>query len=390
MIDGSNIEGLTVSVHKSDMALCPDAASFKRLPFYDTEHGKVAMLMCDIHTPAGEPSTGCTRSNLKKEIERMKAKGFSTMNVGFEPEFFLLKNKPCVKLEKNDLIDNDTYCSDSAASSVMREIMFELERAGIICTTAHHERSPSQYEITYSYSNAVAACDNILIVRNLIKAIALKYGYHATFMPKPVSNLNGSGLHTNVSLMSSASGKNAFAGKDGVSSVAKNFIAGILNHARGLSLLTNPTINSYKRLGVGGYEAPVNINWGNSNRSSMIRVPDCSGSSSRVEIRSTDSTANPYVAVSGILAAGLDGITKKLNVEATNKNIYLMDEGERKEKGLTYLPSTLDEALMEFEKDDIVKNCVGAELSTALIKRAKKEVTEYNRLVNSFDFDRYF
>jgi glutamine synthetase len=391
-IDGSNIAGCT-SVNTADTILKPDLNSFRRLPFYDSEHGNVAMFMCDIYSADGKPSSGCARSNLKRELSKMNDLGFSKMNIGFEPEFFLFKKKPVGVVTVEDFVDTGRHYaneSNDRCVNIRREIMFELKRMGIKCSTSHHEHAPSQYEITYRYLDALDACDTILMVRALIKAVAEKHNLYATFMPKPVSKMAGNGLHANISLM--RDGENAFADTKGyISNIGKAFITGVLTHARGLCLLTNPTINSYKRIGLDGYEAPVNICWGEANRSSMVRVPLSKGEASRIEVRNVDSTANPYLATAGMLAAGLDGIRRELPlIKPMNSDIYKLSNDERAKLSLRCLPANLDEAIAEFENDDIIKDCLPAEMCKSLVELKRKEVREYNRMVNSFDFDNYF
>lgn len=389
MIDGSNIKGLS-SVDCADMMLCPDIDSFRRLPFYDSEFGGVAMFMCDLAEPNGSVAKGCVRSNLKRELEKMRSVGFEDMNVGFEPEFFIFKKKPVALVKEKHFVDFEKYdsseCSD-VGGKIIKEVMCQFEKMGINNLTGHHECAPSQFELTYKYSDALKACDNIVLARLLIKDIAKKYGCRATFMPKPVSHLAGSGLHTNVSLLKE--GKNAFASAEGISETGRKFISGILTHAEGLCFLTNPTINSYKRL-ISGFEAPVNICWSMANRSAMIRVPKTSGESCRAEVRNVDSTSNPYLAVAGILAAGLDGIKNGMPVAAVDHDIFRLNEEEKSKLNLACLPTNLSEAIEKFELDMVVGGSMTVEIAEKLVEIKKKEVYEYNKLVNSFDFDNYF
>ncbi|MCL2621991.1 MAG: glutamine synthetase family protein [Firmicutes bacterium] len=393
MIDGSNIKGLTV-VNEADVMLKPDLESFRRLPFYDSTYGNVACFMCDFMSPEGKAIDCCTRTNLKRELSKMVKAGFDVMNVGYEPEFFILKNKPTSKIEKQHLIDNDAYCAidgTDISTRIRREIMYELERVGIHCTTSHHEVATSQYEVTYKYADALRACDNFLLVKMLVKAVVAKNGMAATFMPKPCETMAGNGLHTNISLVKE--GKNIFANQqgNGLSDVAISFITGVLTHARGLSLLTNPTINSYKRLGLDGFEAPVSVCWGESNRSSMIRVPNSYGNSSRAEIRITDSSCNPYLAAAGILASGLDGIVNKIpHIKPVERNIFSLTSSEREKLNLKTIALKLGEAVFGFETDEVLLNCMPSVMAKKLINYKKAESETYRHVVNSFDFDNYF
>ena len=298
MIDGSSILGMA-SVEDSDRALVPELASFRRW-----EDG-IGLVMCDV------PGV-CSRSTLKRELGEIK------MNVGFEPEFFLLRDSMHT--------DNANY-GDAAGDDIRREIMAELEKIGIVPLTAHHERAPSQHEITYRYADALTSCDNLILGKLITERVAHRHGLVANFEPKPFEGVNGNGLHTNVSLWEG--GKNTFA------STSKHFMAGVLTHARALCFLTNPSVNSYKRL-VAGYEAPVNITWGHRDRSSMIRIPRATGDAARIEIRNPDATMNPYLGVAAILRAGMDGVERKLLPPEVGT-----------------LPSSLEEAKTEFSKSEL-------------------------------------
>lgn len=393
LIDGSSIRGLS-TISKSDAFLRPDPATFTVLPYFDNGFGGVASLMCDLLSPEGGEMPNCSRSNLKRELAKMNAMCFTTMNIGFEPEFFLLKSKKYATVKKADLVNTGNYCSGESTDDctvIRREIMHELMRAGLDVICANAERATSQHEITYRYRDALSACDTLLLVKFLIKTIAKAHGYHATFMPKLVKKVNGSGLHTNISL-ATATNKNIFTGSgtEIISPTAKAFTAGVLKHARALAFLTNPSINSYKRL-IPGYEAPVNVCWSNANRSAMIRVPGEGAESARIEIRCTDSTANPYLAVSGILAAGLDGIKSKLVVaDPVGTNAYELTDVEKKKMKLACLPCCLTEALAEFALSNIIKSAVTPEIAETLIRMKTEEVCEYRTHIGEFDFDKYF
>jgi len=393
LIDGSSIRGLA-TIHNSDIFLRPDLATFTYLPYFSNGFGGVASFMCDFLNHAGEEMATCSRSNLKRELNKMNEMGFTVMNVGFEPEFFLLKSKKYTMVKKADLTNAGNYCGGESiddCTTVRREIMHELMRMGLDVICANTERATSQHEITYRYREALSACDTLLLVKFLIKAIAKSRGYSATFMPKLVRKVNGSGLHTNISL-GTATCKNVFTGKDGeiISDTAKAFTAGILKYARALAFLTNPSINSYKRL-VPGYEAPVNICWSTANRSAMIRIPGEGAESARIEVRCTDSTCNPYLAVSGLLVAGLDGIKNNLKVaDPIGVNAYELTDAEKKKMKLTCLPCCLTEAMMEFTLSDFVKSSVTPEIAETLVRMKTEEVCEYRTHIGEFDFEKYF
>ena len=390
MVDGSNIRGFS-TVNAADTLLAPDLSTFKLLPFFESQYGSVAIMICDVLTPDGKVAPGCTRSNLKRELGKLNALGFSKMNVGFEPEFFIFKDK---SIAKSGLLDNGIYCADEnndEGAAIRREIMYELGRIGIEAATSHHECAPGQYELTYKFTDALAACDNILLFKFLVKAIVKKHGYAVTFMPKPIMGIAGNGLHTNVSLMTKDD-NNAFwdVEKQAISGTAKEFIKGVLLHARGISILTNPTINSYKRL-VSGYEAPVTICWSVANRSSMIRVPMATGSAARIEIRNTDSSANPYLAIAGILSAGLDGIKSKTPlIPSLDHNVFKLTSQEKRKLRLRDLPASLSEAITEFKADKVIKRCVTKKIADEIIACKQTEIRNYNTIVNNFDLEHYF
>ena len=335
-IDGSSVLE-TITTDRSDLALMPDLDSFRLFPIESSEFGNVAVLMCNLINPDGLPAVGCTRSILRKELHAMNMLGFTKLNIGFEPEFFLL-NADSTHSDSGTYaeIENDTL------AHIRREILFELTRIGIIPLTSHHERAPSAHEITYKYSDAMRTCDNLVLGMLITKAVAKRHGFHATFEPKPFEGINGNGLHTNISLKKN--GKNIFAGDNGLSVTAKHFLAGILAHAKSLCYITNPTENSYKRL-VKGFEAPVNICWGHYDRNAMIRIPKATGVSTRIEIRAPDSTMNPYLGAAVILRAGLDGINRKL----LSPKPARCDDA----KDIETLPNSLKESLSEFTKSPL-------------------------------------
>lgn len=314
MFDGSSILGF-VRIHESDMFLHPDLDTFLILSWEDTSYGKVARFICDVYKPVGMNKRvrfeGDPRYILKQNLEKMKKAGFEAFNVGVEPEFFLFKLDDRLEptLEFNDDGGYFDMSPIDCAEDCRRDIVLELQKIGFVVEAAHHEVSTGQYEINFKFNDALEACDKLQTFKIVVKNIAKRHGLHATFMPKPVAGINGSGIHTNCSLQTK-DGKNAFYdenAKNGLSEVCLKWISGILTHARGFSLIANPIVNSYKRI-VPGFEAPCYISWSDSNRSTMIRILAARGVRTRTEIRSVDACAKPYLVMSAILAAGLDEI----------------------------------------------------------------------------------
>lgn len=358
MLDGSSVAGFK-EVHESDLYLLPDYKSFRRTPFYDDELGNMAIVVCDVTDTNGKPIAGCTRSILQERLKKAKKIGAATVNIGFEPEFFLFRQKPDGNKDMFELLlDCAGYAaieSDSGAR-IRREIIVEMSKCKIHPITSIHENAPSQHEISYAYADALSACDNLIILKMLIGDIAKSHGLLAVFSPKPIHGVCGNGLHTHISL-EDKDGKNMFACKQNRLSIfAMHFIAGILTHAKALCYLTNATQESYKRL-VPGYEAPTNICWGWQNRSTMIRIPKACGRATRLEIRNPDCSSNPYLAVAGIVMAGIDGIKNELVAPAPiDVNVYRLTEKERIELGIASLPKSIEEAQAEYEKNQLFKN----------------------------------
>lgn len=391
MFDGSSIEGF-VRIEESDMYLHPDLNTWLVFP-WGGENGTIARLICDVYTPSGEPFLGDPRANLKRMVEEMKGLGFSKFNLGPEPEFFLFK------LDSNgeptmDLNDNGGYfdlAPTDLGENCRRDIVLELEKLGFEIEASHHEVAPGQHEIDWKYADAVEACDNIQTFKLVVKTIARKHGLHATFMPKPVFGIAGSGMHFNLSLFTE-DGQNAFYDENEsmkLSKVCKHFVAGILAHAKGLTAVCNPTVNSYKRL-VPGYEAPVYIAWSGQNRSPLIRIPESRGVSTRVELRSVDPAANPYLAMATILAAGLSGIKQNLPVPAPiDRNIYAMSSTERQAAGIEDLPSSLSRAISYLAEDEVVKNALGKHIYANFVEAKKLEWTAYRSQVTQWELDQY-
>ncbi|MDY0276449.1 MAG: type I glutamate--ammonia ligase [Acholeplasma sp.] len=391
MFDGSSIEGF-VRIQEADMFLYPDLNTWLIMSFEDIKEGSVARLICNVHKPDGTPFEGDPRFILKKQLEKMHSKGFKAFNIGVEPEFFLLKldenKKPTLELTDDggyfDLSPIDT------SENVRRDIVLELERLGFVVEAAHHEVAYGQHEVNFQFDSALEACDNIQTFKMVVKNVARRHGYHASFMPKPISGINGSGMHTNCSL-ESVKGQNAFfdkESKDGLSSVAYNFIAGVLAHANEFCLVTNPTVNSYKRL-VPGYEAPCYVSWSKANRSTMIRIPATRGRGTRVEVRSVDPSANPYLAIAAILSAGLSGIEENLTTKAIEMNLFSLSDLERKNIGIHNLPENLSEAIKTFEQSGFIQDVLGDHLFSKLLEAKKKEWNRYRLTVSKWEIDEY-
>ncbi|EUJ42184.1 type I glutamate--ammonia ligase [Brochothrix campestris] len=390
MFDGSSIDGFT-RIEESDMLLYPDFNTWVIFP-WTAEKGKVARLICDVYTPNLQPFAGDPRMNLKRVLEEMKAEGFTSFNLGPEPEFFLFKldenGKPTLELNDNagyfDLAPTDL------GENCRRDIVLELESMGFEIEASHHEVASGQHEIDWKYADAVSACDNIQTFKLVVKTIARKHGLHATFMPKPIYGINGSGMHFNMSLFNEKG--NAFydeKGKDGLSEKAYQFIAGILHHAKGYTAITNPTVNSYKRL-VPGYEAPSYIAWSASNRSPLVRIPSSRGLSTRVELRSVDPSANPYLSMAVVLRAGLDGIKRQLEVPApVDRNIYSMTAEELAENGIDHLPSDLSRAIEALSTDQTVIDGLGEHIYANFVELKNLEWDSYRTTVHAWEQEQY-
>ncbi|MFJ7936404.1 type I glutamate--ammonia ligase [Sporosarcina sp. NPDC096371] len=390
MFDGSSIEGF-VRIEESDMYLYPDVDTFIILP-WTAEKGKVARLICDIYHPDGTPFEGDPRNNLKRVLNEMKELGFTDFNVGPEPEFFLFKlnDKGEPSLELNDHGGYFDLAPIDLGEDCRRDIVLELEKMGFEIEASHHEVAPGQHEIDFKYQSALRACDDIQTFKLVVNTIAHKHGLHATFMPKPLFGINGSGMHCNLSLFKKD--QNAFYDPNGsleISDTARHFVAGILKHAQGFTAITNPTVNSYKRL-VPGYEAPCYVAWSARNRSALIRIPASRGMSTRVEVRSVDPSANPYLAMSVLLAAGLDGIKNKITPpETINQNIYVMSKEHREKCGINDLPDTLAEALKHLKADEVITHSLGSHLLARFIEAKEIEWDRYRIQVHSWERDQY-
>jgi glutamine synthetase len=389
MIDGSSIEGFT-RIHESDQALYPDLDTFIVLP-WRPQHGRVARLICDVYNPDGTPFVGDPRGVLKRALKKAEDLGY-TFNVGPELEFFLFETdengRPTTKTG-----DEAGYFDLSPldhGESTRREICLALEAMGFEIEASHHEVAAGQHEIDFKYADALTTADNIMTFKMAVKTLAQKNGQHATFMPKPIFGINGSGMHTNMSLFKD--GKNAFYDKDGergLSKEAYSFIAGLLTHVRSMAAVTNPLVNSYKRL-VPGYEAPCYLAWSAANRSALIRIPAARGQSTRLELRCPDPSCNPYLALALCLAAGLDGIEKGLTPPPEiTENIFEMDLDARMVHGIDSLPASLEDALTAMQADPLMTATLGEHVTRQYIEGKMREWDEYRTHVTNWEVDKY-
>ncbi len=394
MFDGSSIEGF-VRIKEADMYLRPDLSTWMVLGFEDSSHGKIGRLICDVYTSYGKPFIGDPRFILKQVVIEMNDAGFASLNVGFEPEFFLFKlddkGNPIL-----DPIDQASYFDLSPVDGgeyVRRDIALELEKLGFVIQTAHHEVAPGQNEINFRFANVVEACDNVQTFKQVVRFVAHKYGYLATFMPKPVAGINGSGMHTNCSLADKTGKDIFFDDKDPMklSLVCRKWISGIIKHARGFALLTNPIVNSYKRL-IPGYEAPCYVCWSDANRSSMIRIPATRGQSTRTEIRNVDAAANPYLALAVILACGLDGIkTVKEDqlIKPVYDNIFSLTQDQRDAQGIPSMPDNLHEAISCFKADPLMLKVLGEHTYSKYLEAKEIEWDQYRTQVTTWELKNY-
>lgn len=389
MFDGSSIEGF-VRIEESDMYLRPDLDSFVIFP-WRPQQGKVARLICDVYSPDGTPFLGDPRNVLKNIIKEAEELGY-TLNVGPECEFFLFEtdDKGQPKLETQDQGGYFDLGPVDLGENARRDMSLMLEEMGFEIEASHHEVAPGQNEIDFKYSDALTTADNIMTFKLVVKAMAQRHGLYATFMPKPILGINGSGMHINMSL--NKDGKNAFVDESdelGLSETAYYFIAGLMKHIKAMAAITNPIVNSYKRL-VAGYEAPVYIAWSAKNRSPLIRVPAARGAGTRIELRCPDPSANPYLTLACLLKAGLDGIKNKLQVpNSTEKNIFEMSEEERSELGIENLPSSLEEAINYTKQSELVKETLGTHIFNNYVKAKQLEWDQYRTQISQWEIDNY-
>jgi len=389
MFDGSSIEGFA-RIEESDMYLKPDLDSFVIFP-WRPQQGKVARFLCDICKVDGTPFEGDPRAALKRSIEDAAKDGY-TFKIGPEFEFFLFN------LDEEG--QPTTYSSEKAGffdigpadygENARRDIVLTLEDMGFDVQTSHHEIAPAQHEIDFNFDEALQTADNAMTFKMAVKTVAKRHGLHATFMPKPRADVGGSGMHINVSLYKDK--KNVFndsSDENGLSEIAYYFMGGIIKHVAALTAITNPLVNSYKRL-VPGYDAPVHIAWATANRSPMIRVPSVHNDDKRIELRFPDPSANPYLALAAIISAGMDGIRNKITPpERMDENIFAMSDEERASRGIKALPESLDKALDALEKDELVKNVLGEFITEKYIQAKRKEFFEYRAYVSKWEIDQY-
>ena len=391
LFDGSSIHGY-VRIEESDMLLKADPRTFALFPWQvNDKGGATARLICDVLNADGSPFAGCPRTALRRVVAEAAELGYA-MYAGPEAEFFLFHlgedGRPTTKTHDQggyfDLAPVDL------GEVARQDMVLALEEMGFEVEASHHEVAPAQHEIDFRYEEALTAADNILTFKVVVRTIAKRHGLHATFMPKPVHGIAGSGMHTHQSLF--VGDRNAFYDPDapnGLSRVCLNYIAGLLRHARGFTAITNQLVNSYKRL-VPGYEAPVNVAWSERNRSPLIRVPARRGLSTRCELRSPDPSTNPYLALAVTLKAGLQGIKENLDPPApVTRNVYEMTDEERRELGITSLPGTLEEALVELEKDEVMRSALGEHIYEAFVSAKRIEAEVYRTQVHQWELDQY-
>jgi glutamine synthetase len=390
--DGSSIEGFA-RIHESDMFLKPDLTTYAVIPWHNGEE-KTARFICDVYGPNGKPFEGDPRYVLKKVMEETKKMGF-IYNTGPELEFFLFRKedgniKP-LPHDRGSYFDLTT----DLAFEVRKDIILSLEKIGIQVEASHHEVAYAQHEIDFKYDNALKTADNAVTLKFAVKAIAQKHDLHATFMPKPIFGINGSGMHVHQSLFNIKTGKNMFydpKDKYKLSKIAYHFIAGQIEHARGMSAILAPLVNSYKRL-VPGYEAPVYICWGQINRSALIRIPMYSKGreqSVRCELRCPDPSCNPYLAFAVMLKAGLDGIKRKLiPPKPVEENVYEFDDKMLESMNISVLPHSLYEAIKEMKKDKVIREALGEKLFERYVEAKMKEWDEFRTTVTEWEIERY-
>jgi len=389
MFDGSSIDGF-VRIEESDMLLRPDPDSFVIFP-WRPQQGKVARLICDVYTTDGKPYDGCPRNVLKKTLAQAADMGYS-MNVGPECEFFLFltdaEGKPTtITHDEGGYFD---LAPIDKGEDARRDMCLTLEEMGFEIEASHHEVAEGQHEIDFKYADALLTADNIMTFKIVVKSIAARHGLYATFMPKPLFGINGSGMHTNQSLCNKDG--NAFYDKKGdleLSPIAYNYIAGIMEHIKSIVAVSNPTVNSYKRL-VPGYEAPCYVAWSAQNRSPLIRIPASRGAGTRVEVRCPDPACNPYLSIALMLASGLDGIKNNLTPPpAVNRNIFKMTEAEMAELGVSSLPGNLYDALQTYKSDALVKETLGDHIFNTYYDFKIAEWDSFRTAVHPWEVEQY-
>ncbi len=391
--DGSSIEGF-VRIQESDMRLNPDPETFAVLPWRSDDEGKAARLICDvINTSTGEPFEGDPRYVLKQAVDRAAEMGYQ-VNMAPEPEFFLFEEDEDGRATTTTADAGGYFdlAPKDEASDVRRDIIYTLEEMGFEVEASHHEVAQGQHEINFTYDDALSTADNVATFRAVVRAVAAQHDLHATFMPKPIPRINGSGMHTHQSLFTE-DGENAFHDESdefNLSETAHSYLAGILEHAPAITAVTDPTVNSYKRL-VPGYEAPVYVAWSDRNRSALIRKPAARvPAASRIEARFPDPSCNPYLAFAALIHAGLDGVERGLDCpDPIRENIYEFDEEKREEYGIDTLPGSLGEAVSALEEDETVQEALGPHVSEKFIEAKRQESAEYRIDVSQWELDRY-
>jgi glutamine synthetase len=389
MFDGSAIDGFA-RIEESDMYLHPDYSTFAIFP-WRPQQGKVARMICDVYRPNGEPFEGDSRYVLKRAIKKAEEMGY-TFDVGPECEFFLFNTdeNTMPTTESNEQAGYFDIGPLDFGENARRDMVMTLEEMGFVVEASHHEMAPAQHEIDFRYDEALQTADNIMTFKLAVRTIAKRHGLHATFMPKPKTEYNGSGMHINMSLHKD--GKNIFADSTdelGLSKEAYWFIGGLMKHIKGMAAVTNPLVNSYKRL-VPGFEAPVYIAWSTTNRSPLIRIPTAKGEGTRIELRSPDSAANPYLTLAVCLMAGLDGIANQIMPpERINSNIFAMTEEERAKAGIENLPCSLMAAMEELEKDEFIREVLGKHISEKYIAAKWDEWNRSRLQVSQWEIQEY-
>jgi len=390
MFDGSSIEGF-VRIEESDMYLRPDINTLAIFP-WRPQAGKVARLICDVYNPDGTPFEGDPRYILKRAIQKAQDMGYDEFNVGPECEFFLFltDNEGNPTTETHDNAGYFDLGPVDLGENARRDMCLVLEEMGFEIEASHHEVAPGQHEIDFKYGEALKTADNIMTFKLVVKMVAQRNGLHATFIPKPIFGINGSGMHTNMSLFKN--GKNAFYDENDPLQLSKDayyFIGGIMKHMRSIVAITNPLVNSYKRL-VPGYEAPVYVAWSARNRSPLIRIPAARGSATRVELRCPDPSCNPYLALSAILSAGLDGIENKIEPPSPiDKNIFEMTDDQRKAEGIDSLPGSLKEAIDELSNSELARKVLGEHVFNKFIEAKNDEWKDYSTKISQWEIDQY-
>lgn len=389
--DGSSIDGF-VRIEESDMVLYPDLSTWMVLPWQDGTSGRIGRLTCSVHKVDGTPFEGDPRNNLKRILNEMKSMGYTDFEIGFEAEFHLFKldenggwtTNVCDHASYFDMTDSDE------GAKCRREIVETLEGMDFEVEAAHHEVGNGQQEIDFKFDDALTTADRVQTFKMVVRTVAKKHGLCATFMAKPLEGEAGNGMHTNMSIFKDK--RNIFYdanGKYGLSNEALYFLNGILEHARAITAIGNPTVNSYKRL-IPGYEAPVYIAWANKNRSPLVRIPAAEEVTTRLELRSADPTANPYLLLAATLKAGLNGIKEaKMPMEPVISNVFEMSEEKRKELGIKPLPSTLHNAIKAFKADKLIQEALGEHLTKSFIDSKELEWARYTQSVSEWERQRY-